>query len=154
MTLNKDLDFLHHFRLLSIYSSSVWFICFISRFWFSPLRLSYRTCDLWLLDSFPKWLTCPLPPLPLRLHVCPRSVPRCPVPPVVACTGEAASGRPGVGGEQHDKDHCVWSLRAGYLVPLSVPWGICSSGEALHVWVLPEVHEEPDHSAQAHGKCP
>lgn len=68
-----------------------------------------------------------------------------------ACTGEASSGRPGFRGQQHDKDHRVWPLRVGHLVPLSLPGGIRPFGEALHVRVLLEVHEEPDHSAQTHG---
>lgn len=66
-------------------------------------------------------------------------------------TGEAASVRPGVGGQQHDQDHRVWPLRAGHVVPLALPGGVRPPGEAVHVRVLPEVHEEPDHPAQTHG---
>lgn len=69
----------------------------------------------------------------------------------VGCTGEAPSGRPGVRGQQHDKDDCVWPLRAGHMVPLAVPRGIRPLGEALYVRILLEVHEEPDHSTQTHG---
>lgn len=72
-------------------------------------------------------------------------------PSVLARKGKASSGRSGVRGQQHDQNHRVWAIRVGHLVPLALPGGVCPPGEAVHVRVLPEVHEEPNYSAKAHG---
>lgn len=96
----------------------------------------------------------PLPPLFLSTLYLFISPPSLSLPAVLACkTGEAPSGRPGVGRREHDQDYRVWSLWVGHLVPLSVPRGIRPPGEALHVRILLEVYEEPDYSTKAHGKA-
>ncbi len=126
------------------------------------LHWGFPKCDVWFtwssspnnwdLSSFSSLSSACSPALSFWSSLYLFPFPHVSLPSVLACTGEASSGRPGVGGQQHDKDHRVWSLRAGHLVPLSIPRGIRPPGEALHVRVLPEVYEEPDHSAQAHGK--
>lgn len=78
-------------------------------------------------------------------------VPNIPFLTVLAHTGKASSGRSGVRGQQHDQNHRVWSIWVGHLVPLALPGGVCPPREAVHVRVLPEVHEEPNYSAKTHG---
>ena len=70
------------------------------------------------------------------------------VPPAGEATYPGSDHR----GQQHDKDHPVRPLRAGHLVPLPVSRGVRTPGPPLRLRILPQVHEEPDHSQETHGE--